>query len=88
MKDHDKEKTLTSEDDRPQKDYSLNPLLEDGPEGVVMRVICMMEYLSSITLSEGMVMDTNMTYGQWLIYETILNALKCLEEENIAKQKA
>ncbi len=63
MKEHDKDSALMPVSNSPQKDYSLNPLLEEGPYGVIPRVVCMMEYLSCVTLQEGITMNENMHYG-------------------------
>ncbi len=91
MKEQDKDNTTMPVTepvtDRPHKDYALNPLLEEGPDGVILRVICIMEYLSCMTLQEEMAMNDNMHYGRWLIDESMINALKYIEAVETEKQK-
>ncbi len=79
-----RDKTIKPFREQYKEGNNLNPLLEEGPEGVIQRVICMMEYLSCMTLQEGMIMDENMAYGRWLIDETMLNALKRVDKEYTA----
>ncbi len=40
MTDHDKNDAMTQVINRQQTNYALNPLLEEGPDGVIPRVVC------------------------------------------------
>ena len=72
-----------------EEDYTLNPLLEEGADGAIHRIICMMEYLSCMRLQEGTTsMNSNMIYGRWLIDEALLKALKQVDKEATEKWKA
>ncbi len=82
----DKAKAIPPVADPVQKDHRLNPLLEEGCDGVIPRVICIMEYLSGMALQEGLSMNENMHYGRWQIDETMINALKHVEDVTSKKQ--